>query len=129
MTTMAVKDLDDSFAIMYRGTIYKIDKITTEATLRNLKLVSLDLKNIVTVLWHPNSIVTCSPFLSKRCLITKDNGNNKFEIEGVTKPLELTLPYEYSIKIRQWITLGRKVCIVLCYCFNDLHFGNIYSFN
>ena len=129
MSTILVRDLDDNKAVMYRGTIYRIERMSTEGSLKSLKLVSLNLQDIVTVLWHPSCIVTSSPVSSKRCLILKENDDNKFEIEGIRKKLELNLPKDYAIKARKWLAEEKIVVIVLHHCFNDMHFGNIYSFN
>lgn len=129
--TKAVKDLEDEknkYAVMYKGMIYRVQDISSEGSLKRLKLVSLQSNDITIVLWHPDSIVTCSILLTKRCLIIKHIQEEKFKIESLNNTNnEIELSKEASIQVYRWMIELKSVYIILYFCFDEMHIGSVYT--
>lgn len=130
MTSMAIKNLDSdsktTFAVMYKSIIYKIQDIEPEGSLRRLKLISLNCQDITIVLWHPDSVIKCSPLITKRCLITNFVSDYKFEVEGIKSALHIELSKEDTVRAHKWLVQSKSVYITLFFCFDEMHIGNIY---
>ena len=111
----------DTQAVMYKGIKYRIQDISTEGSLRRLKLVSLTFpRDITTVLWNPNSVVTTSALVTKRCLITKHIRGNFFEVEkaeGLTIELDFD---KMGPQIYRWMIEGRITCSTLHFSFGEI---------
>lgn len=127
--TKTVKELEECTtdkAVMYKGTIYKVQDVACEGSLKRLKLVSLVTpRNITTVLWHPDSVVTCSPLITKRCLVIKFVKDSIFEVEGVDTNVKIDLGKAGSQALR-WMVEGRCVCVTLFFCFEAVYIGAVY---
>lgn len=128
--TRAVNSLEtclSDHAVMYRGIKYRIQDISSEGSLRLLKLVSLTFpRDVTTVLWNPNSTVTASTLVTRRCLITKHVKETTYEVEqGENQTIEIDFG-KFGAQIYKWMIEGRTVCTTLHYSFDELHIEAVY---
>lgn len=121
-----VKDLVQNEAIMYKGRKYKVDDVSSEGLLKTLRLSSLTYpREIVLVLWHPDSMVTYSNLKTTKHTIVKYISGSTFKVSDHDQS-EWSIPQQHIDCITGLLN-SRTICLPIHECFGQNFPGIVYA--
>ena len=126
--TKLVQDLQIDESVMYKGKIYAVVQINEEFSLRRVKLVSLTLpREIISVAWHPESVITFSPLISKTYQLIKHTEKGIFEAKLKNGDETILCNLNgFGMDCIKAMAGGSKVFVVIHICFDSQFIGNRY---